>query len=181
MFYKPKFCCQCGEKIEQVDRKLLASRKFCDFCATDFGVGEKLSKLAFVIAVILGLAGLGSFWRAPEKSLNIAPNQPAADSQNMDKGESNRTILPQNSSNSLVQPVQVQPNNSVKQLKTEAAPVNLKTKQIESSRQEATYFCGAMTKKGTPCSRRVKGGGRCYQHLGQPAMLPQEKLLVSNN
>jgi hypothetical protein len=40
------------------------------------------------------------------------------------------------------------------------------------------YMCGARTKKGTPCSRRVHGPVRCWQHKGMPAMLPQEKLLV---
>lgn len=41
------------------------------------------------------------------------------------------------------------------------------------------YICGARTKKGTPCSRRVHGPVRCWQHKGQPAMLPVEKLRVS--
>jgi micrococcal nuclease len=27
-------------------------------------------------------------------------------------------------------------------------------------------ICGAITKAGTPCKRKVKGGGRCYQHAG---------------
>ena len=40
------------------------------------------------------------------------------------------------------------------------------------------YICGAQTKKGTPCSRRVKGNVRCFQHTGMPAMLPPEKLRV---
>ncbi|MGI8836137.1 MAG: hypothetical protein ACR2H4_05800 [Pyrinomonadaceae bacterium] len=40
------------------------------------------------------------------------------------------------------------------------------------------YICGARTKKGTPCSRRVHGPVRCWQHKGMPAMRPQEKLLV---
>jgi hypothetical protein len=40
------------------------------------------------------------------------------------------------------------------------------------------YICGARTKKGTPCSRRVHGPVRCWQHKGMPAMLPREKLLV---
>lgn len=40
------------------------------------------------------------------------------------------------------------------------------------------YICGARTKKGTPCSRRVHGPVRCWQHKGMPAMLKQEKLLV---
>jgi hypothetical protein len=39
-------------------------------------------------------------------------------------------------------------------------------------------LCGARTKKGTMCTRRVHGAVRCWQHLGKPAMLPPEKLLV---
>ncbi len=44
---------------------------------------------------------------------------------------------------------------------------------------EDVYTCGARTKKGTPCSRRVHGPVRCWQHKGMPAMLPQEKLRVA--
>jgi len=44
--------------------------------------------------------------------------------------------------------------------------------------QEEIYLCGARTKKGTPCSRRVHGPVRCWQHKGMRAMLPQEKLIV---
>jgi hypothetical protein len=43
---------------------------------------------------------------------------------------------------------------------------------------EETYICGARTKKGTPCSRRVRGPVRCWQHKGAKAMLPAEKLVV---
>ncbi|HSK62741.1 MAG TPA: hypothetical protein VK893_02835 [Pyrinomonadaceae bacterium] len=31
---------------------------------------------------------------------------------------------------------------------------------------EKVYTCGARTKKGTPCSRRVSGPVRCWQHKG---------------
>ena len=44
---------------------------------------------------------------------------------------------------------------------------------------DEVYICGARTKKGTPCSRRVHGPVRCWQHKGAPAMLPAEKLRVS--
>jgi hypothetical protein len=44
---------------------------------------------------------------------------------------------------------------------------------------ELVYICGAATKKGTPCSRRVKGPVRCWQHVGQPAILPADQLRVS--
>ena len=47
-----------------------------------------------------------------------------------------------------------------------------------SSTTEQLYTCGARTKKGTPCSRRVHGPVRCWQHKGAKAMLPPEKLLV---
>lgn len=47
--------------------------------------------------------------------------------------------------------------------------------------QEANvYLCGALTKKGTPCSRRVQGPVRCWQHKGSPAMLPQKKLIIKD-
>ena len=47
-----------------------------------------------------------------------------------------------------------------------------------SATVEETYICGARTKKGTPCSRRVHGPVRCWQHKGAKAMLPVEKLVV---
>ena len=43
---------------------------------------------------------------------------------------------------------------------------------------EVAYVCGARTKKGTPCQRRVRGPGRCWQHRGKPAILPPSKLVV---
>ena len=46
------------------------------------------------------------------------------------------------------------------------------------SLSDEVYICGAKTKKGTPCSRRVHGPTRCWQHKGLPAMLPNEKLIV---
>ena len=43
---------------------------------------------------------------------------------------------------------------------------------------EQMYLFGARTKKGTPCSRRVHGPVRCWQHKGAKAMLPLEKLII---
>jgi len=44
--------------------------------------------------------------------------------------------------------------------------------------QEQVYICGARTKKGKPCSRRVHSLVRCWQHKGLPAMLPPEQLVI---
>lgn len=57
------------------------------------------------------------------------------------------------------------------------------TKLNEGANPPATkspdvYLCGARTKKGKPCSRRVQGPVRCWQHKGSKAMLPDERLIV---
>ena len=55
------------------------------------------------------------------------------------------------------------------------------TSQTPSSQgEEGIYICGARTKKGTPCSRRVHGPVRCWQHKGMPAMLPPDKLIIKD-
>jgi len=44
---------------------------------------------------------------------------------------------------------------------------------------ETVYICGARTRKGTPCRRRVHTAGeRCYQHEGMPAMVSLDKLTI---
>ena len=41
------------------------------------------------------------------------------------------------------------------------------------------FICGARTKKGTPCRRRVHvAGERCYQHKGLSAMVSLDKLTI---
>jgi len=48
-----------------------------------------------------------------------------------------------------------------------------------TTNETAVYICGARTKKGTPCHRRVHAAGeRCFQHKGMAAMLPPEKLKI---
>lgn len=43
---------------------------------------------------------------------------------------------------------------------------------------EMVSICGARTQKGKPCSRRVRGIGRCWQHKDKPAMLPSARLVI---
>jgi hypothetical protein len=46
---------------------------------------------------------------------------------------------------------------------------------------DTVYICGARTKKGSPCRRRVHAAGeRCYQHKGMPAMVSLEKLTITH-
>ena len=182
MSYKPKYCCQCGEKIDKVDRKLWASPRFCELCETEYGIYDWLRRGFVVIGLLFGLLGLGNFLAKPEKAPAIAANQFVVGNSNSRNETVNQKIVSQSSSNVAVQTA-AQIGNSVAQLKTQGAPspeakAN-RTENASADVSETVYFCGAETKKGTLCSRRVKGGGRCWQHAGQPAMLPQAELIAA--
>lgn len=56
---------------------------------------------------------------------------------------------------------------------------------IESTRSSETVavdskigICGAPTRSGKPCQRKVKGGGYCWQHRDKPRDKPIEKGLT---
>jgi len=169
MSYKPNFCCQCGEKIERVDWNLKSSRRFCELCETDLGIYDWLPRFALVGGIILAIVGFGSYWMRPAKSLNPVPHQLISSSPVL-----NKNTKPTNTNNQILSQ---KPESNQQPF---ASPQNLKpkTKTVFNSPNqppETVYFCGAQTKKGTPCSRRVKDGGRCYQHIGQAAMLPSDK------
>jgi hypothetical protein len=66
------------------------------------------------------------------------------------------------------------------QRREKAVEQNTKATESKIALEQDVYICGARTKKGTPCSRRVHGPVRCWQHKGQPAMLPPDKLIVKD-
>lgn len=183
MFYTPKYCCQCGEKIDRIKWKLLITRRFCELCETDFTVYEWTIRALFGIGLILVLSGIGGFFLKPEKQLSLTANQFVGNvSSNKSEATNlkNTAAVSANNSNQMLAQANVQ--NPQNQFPVAPLKSNLKSAQIDSSSKEsseAVYFCGAQTKKGTLCSRRVKGGGRCWQHVGQPAMLPQAKLIAA--
>ncbi len=183
MPYKPKYCCQCGEKIDRINWKPWSSRRFCELCETDFAVYDWLTRTLFAVGLLLGLFGIGMFFQKPEQQLNLASSQFSSSAANAKSEAANQKTTIQTSTNDNIQPT-AQISNSTLQEKPQIAPLrsNLTNKQAEilpNVPPETIYFCGAQTKKGTLCSRRIKGGGRCWQHVGQTAMLPQTKLITS--
>ena len=59
------------------------------------------------------------------------------------------------------------------------ADANPNRTAVAATVDDVVYICGARTKKGTPCRRRVHfAGERCFQHKGLPAMVPLEKLTI---
>ncbi len=178
MRYQPNFCNNCGEKIERPTPSVTDSTRFCDVCKHDF---VPLRAAPFVFAALMavfGIFGLGFYLqRSGDKSLNISPKQFAVNPSGAVKNPANSASP--SGSNANVSPTAKTANNQ-----SSAPPPNLSIKpparlEKPGSAEESVYFCGAATKKGTPCSRRVRGGGRCWQHKGQAALLPDEKLLTS--
>ena len=182
MFYKPKYCCNCGEEVENTDRKIVSSSRFCDICSDAFKPQEWIPRITVLGGVILSIFGLGSFLQPNENSLNITAKQ-------ISEPRASRALETSNNQRQSSEiPVRQLSTNS-KNLETlEKQTPNLNKVNLKASREsvettksevEAAYFCGAATKKGNPCSRRVKGNTRCWQHAGQPAVLSPEKLLTN--
>lgn len=180
MSYKPKFCCECGEPIQRVNWTPLTSRRFCELCETEYKFEEMIPKAVLAAVIFLSIIGIGFFMRKAEKPLNLT----SVNSKNANMNSVNaqiaanadvKTFAKIQETNSAApdtparQP-NVQPKTNLKTPKPESAP---------ATAQEIIYFCGAETKKGTFCTHRVKGGGRCWQHAGKPAMLPPDKLIAS--
>ncbi len=187
MSYKPKYCCQCGEKVERTNWQPWTNRRFCELCETDFGLYDWIPTLVLALGLILAVVGIGSLGRKQEKDLVVLSNQASDNLRNSNKAFIAQSNTTPNLNQITVQPsVTVKENNSQPQIKSladAAFKTNEKSTSFEkqpNTAQEIVYFCGAQTKKGTPCTRHVKNAGaRCWQHVGQPAMLPPEKLIAN--
>lgn len=182
MLYQPNFCNNCGEAVERLDRKLWNSTRFCENCESEFRFIDWFPRIGVVISLLLALLGFGSYLKTPDKPLNVTNNQFTVAASNKNQTEKNSNISKVQSQTNVTNvtlPNTSNIQNPLRDNTTLAAKPssNLTTQNIP---EEPVYFCGAQTKKGSPCTRKVKGGGRCWQHTGQPAMLPKEKLVVSN-
>ena len=171
MLFRPKFCANCGEKIERSEWRLWTSRRFCELCATEFQLQEYLPRIVVGLAVATLILGIGNYFGSGTNR-----NEPLIAKQRTVEKPVAQVAIPVNNSvaaNSNVSPV-------AQESKAFAAIPQTKPLAIEKTvSTEPVYFCGAQTKKGTACSRRVKGNTRCFQHTGMPAMFPADKLKVS--
>jgi hypothetical protein len=159
MLYRPNFCCNCGEKIERVDWHLTVSRRFCDACSVENRRFDYLPRIAVAGGALALMFGLGSFWGVSGEN-RVSPTAFKSASQAQEPQKplqvAERAIPPAHSSGEAII------------LPPPADIVSAKRKAVE-----AKFFCGALTKKGTPCSRKVKArGSRCYQHEGRPEAPP---------
>ena len=179
MFYKPNHCSNCGEKIERIEWFPWTSQRFCEACEKDLKFYERLPQILMLVFLLFGIFGLGGFLRSGDKPLQVSKNEnqvkplTLAANKMQPAGVGNVQTTSETSKNATnVLPVQPQtvPLQPQKQVR--------KIDNLKVSESVPVYLCGAQTKKGTPCSRKMRGGGRCWQHEGQEAMLPPEELIV---
>jgi hypothetical protein len=149
MRYRPNFCAQCGQKMLRLTWHFWTSRKFCDDCARALRK-ERFIPLVVAVAALTGAGYVAGRARTP------APPP--------------LTIIRQADS-PLTSPEDPGPMQSGLTNSSKRPPATV-------TQEEDVYLCGALTKKGAPCSRRVHGPVRCWQHKGARAMRPQEKLLI---
>lgn len=171
MLFKPTYCCSCGEKIDRLEWRLWTSRKFCEVCESVHSGNELIPRVGIGIAILFGIFGLGSLLNdGPESLAETQPVRFASVPQGVET-KSAGTQKSADSAKSESQFVLTDADKNDAVAKAADAVVVERPDPVA----ERTYFCGARTKKGTACSRRVKEKGRCWQHAGQAAMNSNEE------
>jgi hypothetical protein len=172
MLFKPNFCCNCGIKIERAEWSVLTSRRFCEVCAVEYKGHDWLPRAVVIAGILLGVFGLGSFVgssnQSPPETLKAGQGEPAhkltvGGKQPPGIKEEER-FDPSTQGNPGTAAIGL-PGSSGAEATKEQPRIS------SAASDEPVHFCGAMTKKGKPCSRRVKSKGRCWQHVGQPSAL----------
>ena len=155
--YRPNFCMECGERLARRGWRAWIGVRFCVDCARRLGRGGLAKPLATISIIAVSAFAVGRYLRptAPPLLIQRAANSPLSDlPENLNDGT--RTINRQESN-------------------------SRNASSVVSNIDDPGFICGARTKKGTPCHRRVHvAGERCFQHKGMPAMVPLEKLVVKS-
>ncbi len=166
MFFKPKYCCSCGEKIQRAEWGLLTSRRFCDVCAVENKETDWFFRAAAVTCVSLGIYGFGVGLVSNDDPKDRISNK-ASNGVHSPKVAEPATLVPvarpapEGHAMTEIEAVAKDQRFPVAALKEQPRPER-------TASDEPVYYCGARTRKGTPCSRRVKTRTRCWQHVGQP-------------
>jgi hypothetical protein len=154
--YRPNFCSECGAKIIRLHWRAWSSRKFCDDCAKHL-LKHRLTVPLLAASALLGIGvitGRAGRPAPPPLIIERSANSPLYKTSSAATNESHDIPTAESTNSHPPQGSQA------------------------TTAKEVVYICGARTRKGTPCARRVHGPVRCFQHKGSPAMLLPEKLIV---
>jgi hypothetical protein len=165
--YKPNFCSECGSRVERSRWHLWTSRRFCTECAPRFRKAQTLlTLLAGTTLFALGLVAGRAARPAPPPLI-------------AERGELPAITAPATKEKGKTADAETEMSENATAPKPEPGygPDGTATER-PTDPNEVVSICGARTQKGTPCQRRVRGTGRCWQHKGMPAMLPPNKLII---
>ena len=162
--YRPNFCCECGERVARARWRAWTSRRFCSSCERRLrrkGLAASLLLAASLVGAGFVAGRMGRPTPPPlvveRGTLNLAPIPAGDAARRMNDGARREGAAAKTET-------AYGPDGTANERPTDPG--------------EVVYICGARTKKGTPCQRRVRGPFRCWQHRGMPAMLPPSKLIV---
>ncbi|HEV2704864.1 MAG TPA: hypothetical protein VGV59_03010 [Pyrinomonadaceae bacterium] len=155
--YRPNFCAECGERVVRERWRWWTSGRFCTACEARFRLRRRL--LATALCASLLSVGFVA-------GRSLRPGHAPAPPLVVKRAEQTHAHAPADAHASRADVTSV------------GDGAGGKAREPATDPQEIVSICGARTKKGTPCSRRVRGVGRCWQHRGRPAMLPPSKLIV---
>jgi hypothetical protein len=161
------YCTECGAHLKRKGWQTWLKSSLCEDCARRLG-GTFARPWVVIAVIVIAAFVLGRYLRpgAPPLVIERAANSPLSDLPvNLNDGAKSAS----RNTNSQSELPQTSDDRSARQT---ANP---------GSADDVVYLCGARTKKGTPCQRRVHfAGERCYQHKGKPAILPPEKLVIKS-
>jgi len=151
----PNFCAECGAQLKRKGWRVWQSRNFCENCARRLGKNGVARSLTAIAAIAISAFALGRYLR---------PTPPP--------------LIIERTSNSPLSDLPVNMNELALKSNREDNSTN-DPSRVAQSTDDTVYICGARTKKGTACRRRVHfAGERCFQHQGMPAILPVDKLII---
>ena len=133
----PSFCSECGERLKTKRRGLWAAGARCHNCDPGFRGGRLLLLALLVLSLSAGFV-VGRYTRRPEPFYFIG------------------TRVDGRSLSAL---------SSTQRGNQENSPAGAETPRESPGQVES--ICGARTRSGKPCQRRVRGGGFCWQHRGK--------------
>ena len=145
------FCANCGARLARTRWRAMLHGAHCEDCV--MRLGGRQAKLVMIAIVAVAAFAFGRYLRPapPPLIVHRAANSPLSDAPANPDALTNGT----------------------------ASNANRSTTAATITADDTVYLCGARTKKGTPCRRRVHfAGERCYQHKGMPAMVALDKLTI---
>jgi hypothetical protein len=154
--YKPNFCADCGAKIIRARWHVWTSRRFCPDCEGRFRKAQFLAPLLMgALLLSIGLA-LGRATRPPAPPLTVERGELPTVTDGKRRNDAAETEGEADASSSTAPKAEPKygPDGTATERPTDP--------------EEIVSICGARTQKGTPCRRRVRGTGRCWQHRVMP-------------